>query len=117
MNWDDYTPEQRLEFCGVPYPKVTVCRRPDYEIQYEQLGVHTFVHVNVHRWTPTVKNEFERDCNALQELLNGPVMVLCRNSDNKLRKFCAKFGFEPALDVVTAEGEPAVVLIRKKKHG
>jgi hypothetical protein len=116
MNWDDYTPEQRVAICGVPYPKVTVCRRPSYEIQYEQVGEHTFVHVIVHKWTAGAKVAFEQNCNALQLLLDGPVHVLCPLSDKKLFKFCTQFGFEPALDMVTAEGEPAVVLIRNKKQ-
>lgn len=117
MNWDDYTPDERVAICGVPYPKVTVCRRPEYEIQYEQIGEHTLVHVTVHQWTPASQASFAGDCDALQDLLNGPVMALCLLSDTKLRKFCAKFGFEPVLDVVTADGAPAVILRRNKKHG
>lgn len=92
-----------------------MCRRPSYEIQYEQVGEHTFVHVIVHRWTAGAKIAFEQNCNALQLLLNGPVYVLCPLSDKKLLKFCTQFGFEPALNTVTAEGEPAVILIRNKK--
>jgi hypothetical protein len=116
MNWDSYTPEERLNICGVPFPKVTVCRREHYEIQYEQLDGHTFVHVNVKGWSPTVKDDFTRDCDALQELLDGPVMVLCTNS--KLRRFCEMFGFVHLMDAVTNEGTPATVLIRnKKQHG
>jgi hypothetical protein len=117
MNWDRMTPDQREALCGVPYPKVTVCRRPDYTIQYEQVGDCTLVHVNVSRWTPSIKAEYARDVDALQELLDGPVFALCEVRNTKLRKMCVMFGFEPWLDVVTAEGEPAVVLKRNKKHG
>jgi hypothetical protein len=118
MDWDTMSPDEREALCGVPYPKVTVCRRPHYIIQFEQVDRHTFVHVQVARWTPTIRDDFTRDCDALQDLLDGPVLVLCTNRDNKLRKFCAMFGFEHALDAVTAEGEPASILVRnKKKHG
>jgi hypothetical protein len=121
MNWDDQRAaasprpkEERLNICGVPYPKVTVCRRAHYDIQYEQLGDHTFVHVNVKGWAPTVKDDFTRDCDALQELLNGPVMVLCTNP--KLRRFCEMFGFDHLMDATTHEGEPAAILIRRFKE-
>lgn len=96
---------------AIPYPKVTVCSRPDYEIQYEQVGPHTYVHVIVHRWTARTKDAFKRDCDALQDLLNGPVYVLCDNK--KLFKFCTMFGFEPVCSTDTAAGEPALILIRK----
>jgi hypothetical protein len=40
VNWD------------IPYPKVAVCKRPHYEIHYEQVGPHTYIHVAVHTsWT------------------------------------------------------------------
>ena len=95
----------------VPYPKVLVCKRPHYEILYEQVGPHIYVHVAVHtKWTKQVKLAFERDCNALQEQLGGPVYVLCTNQ--KLFKFCTQFGFKPVCSVDTAAGEPALILIR-----
>jgi hypothetical protein len=116
VNWDDFTPQARLRLCGVPYPKVTVCRREHYTIQYEQIEEHTFVHVSVLGWSPTVKDEFTRDCDALQELLDGPVLVLCDSP--KLRRFCSMFGFEHLMDATTRDGNPATILIRnKKKHG
>jgi hypothetical protein len=100
MSWD------------IPYPKVAVCKRPHYEIHYEQVGPHTYIHVAVHTsWTRQVKREFERDCDALQEQLGGPVFVLCDNA--KLFKFCTLFGFKPVCSTATAGGEPAMILIRK----
>lgn len=99
MNWD------------IPYPKVTVCKRPHYEIQYEQIGPYTFVHVNVTSWRGHIRHSFERDCNALQEVLGGPVYVLCDNA--KLFKFCTLFGFKPVCSTATAGGAPALILIRK----
>jgi hypothetical protein len=113
VNWDNYSPEERQKLCGVPYPKVTVCRREHYEILYEQLAQHTFVHVNILGWSPTVKDEFARDCDALQELIGGPVLVFCDNP--KLARFCRMFDFEHLMDAATSEGEPAQILIRQVK--
>jgi hypothetical protein len=99
VNWD------------IPYPKVTVCKRPHYEIQYEQVGPHTFVHLVVDTWTLGVKKELYTDCDRLQALLGQPVYVLCDNA--KLFKFCTLFGFKPVCSTATAGGAPALILIRK----
>jgi hypothetical protein len=99
VNWD------------IPYPKVSVCKRPHYEIHYEQVGPHTYIHVDVARWSPRVFREFQRDCDSLQGLLASPVFVLCDNA--KLFKFCTLFGFKPVCSTATAGGEPAMILIRK----
>jgi hypothetical protein len=99
VNWD------------IPYPKVAVCKRPHYEIHYEQVGPHTFIHVDVNQWTPAIKDAFRRDCDCLQEHLGGPVFVLCDNA--KLFKFCTLFGFKPVCSTATAGGAPALIMIRK----
>jgi hypothetical protein len=114
MNWDDLAPEEREELCGVPHPKVTVCARPEYTIQYEQVGRHTFIHVIVVRWSPSIKDRFARDCDTLQGLLDGPVLVLCNN--RKLCKFCLMFGFEHWADVAT-DGKTVILIRNNKKHG
>jgi hypothetical protein len=99
VNWD------------IPYPKVAVCKRPHYEIHYEQVGDHTFVHLNVYKWGVGVKKELDADCDRLQALLGNPVFVLCDNA--KLFKFCTLFGFKPVCSTATAGGEPAMILVRR----
>ena len=94
----------------IPYPKVVVCKRPHYEILYEQVGPHTYVHVNVTNWRGHIRRAFEQDIKLLHELLGGPVFVLCNNK--KLFKFCTQFGFKPVCSVDTAAGEPALILKR-----
>lgn len=95
-----------------PYPRVIACKRPAYEIQYEQVGPHTFVHVIVSAWTPKTKDEFSRDINILHGMLDMPVFVLCDNA--KLYKFCSMFGFKP---ICSVDGAAVILKRDNKKHG
>lgn len=113
---DRLTPEERFELCGVHFPKVTVCRRPGYIIQFEQCNDSTFAHATVTHWTPSARVSFVRDLDALQVLLDGPLLVLCPLANTKLRKFCGLVGFHYALSLTTNDGEDSEILIRYKKN-
>src|SRR5579863_37689 len=111
-----------FEITGLHYPKVPVCRRPEYEIAYEQYGEHTFCHVRFHvPWSPSVMRKYAADVQRLMALHGGPILACVDLADVKLQRFARLFGFEPKLYLpANGEGEDKLILCltakKKKKN-
>ncbi len=114
IDTDRLTPEECYKLVGVHHPKVPVCRRPEYEIMFEQFGAYTFAHARFFKpWTQEVKRKFKADADALVALHGGPLFVFIKNGDVKLRKFARMAGFRHAMNVVTFDGTPAEIMARQ----
>lgn len=93
--------------------KVSVVRRPDYEISLEQVRTHgldlpdpvTFIHADVQRWGAGVERAFRADLVSLRSLLASPIFAFIREDNSLLQKFAARMGFSRLLPVSRADGE------------
>lgn len=67
--------------------KVPVVNRKDYTMYLELFEGMLWFHTDVHGWTSAVKKEYLKDLNALQNLVNVPLVALVAEEDIKLAKF------------------------------
>lgn len=81
------------------YFKVPVCKRPEYTISFEEHINGTFAHCDVFRWNRTVRNSLLKDWNEVAEKHGGPLFVFKEQTNEKLSKFIALFGFIKLLDI------------------
>ena len=58
----------------------------------EFFGGMLWFHTDVFKWTPVIKEEFIKDLNTLQTLVNVPLVALIDNI--KLAKFAKIIGFK-----------------------
>jgi len=63
---------------------VPVVRRPDYTIYLERAYGREWLHIDVTRWTASVKRQIKTDMDALMRLHGGPIYAL--NSPNGFAK-------------------------------
>lgn len=110
MDLDQLTPQQRYEVTGVYYPRVPVCRRPEYEITYENFEEVTFLHMEMKApWTPRVRRQFQVDLNMLLALHGGPGFVVSPAGDKKHHKFLSQFGFECVGPITMLDGSAKLI--------
>lgn len=88
---------------------VDVIVRPEYAVRYEQWDGLTFVHVDVHQWTPRVARQFRDDIDTAHHLLGRPVYALRRPEAPNQPKFLALHGFVPCGHVNDAEGRRVAI--------
>lgn len=95
-------------------PRVIVCKRKDYVIRFENVSDLTFVHIEVNKWSSTVRRYLSKDWNALFSLHGGPIYALNEpHNDLKHQKFMRLFGFEFSQSIFTQDGERFVFARRK----
>ena len=70
-----------------------VINRPEYIISFGQFGPCTFVHTNINKWSPEIKERLSDEFDLLFYLHGGPLYVIA--PDDKVAKFAMMFGFEP----------------------
>jgi len=99
-----------MKTIGVP-----VIRRDAYTLSLEQYENLTFVHMNVYKWTKTVREEFTSSLDKLMELHRGPLFAIHEPVNNKQRKFFMMFGFEYYQDVLGMDGETRHLYIRTRR--
>jgi len=72
--------------------KIPVVLRKNYIMYLELCHGMLWFHTDVYTWTHKVKQEFIKDLNTLQTLVNVPLVALIDNK--KLAKFAKLIGFK-----------------------
>lgn len=67
--------------------KVPVVIRPDYVMYLELYENMLWFHTDVYKWTKQVKQEYLKDLNTLQTLVQVPLVALVEIENYKLAKF------------------------------
>lgn len=96
--------------------RVPVVQRPEYQILYEQYENLTFVHCNVYKWTPSVKQKLIKDADVLVELHGGPIYTIHEPEDRKHFKFIELFDFKFVQQIFGEDGKIRHLYIRTKKE-
>lgn len=72
--------------------KTPVAIQPAYTIYFERFADRTWTHADVHKWTPSIKKEFNMVHGLLQQMHNEP--FYCLTDNPKLEKFVQSLGYE-----------------------
>lgn len=67
--------------------KVPVVIRPDYVMYLELYENMLWFHTDVYKWTKQLKQEYLKDLNTLQTLVQVPLVALVEIENHKLAKF------------------------------
>jgi len=70
--------------------KTPVAIQPAYTIYFERFADRTWTHADVHKWTPSIKKEFNMVHGLLQQMHNEP--FYCLTDNPKLEKFVQSLG-------------------------
>lgn len=82
------------DIVGEHHLKVPVVRKNEYAILLEEHLEGTFIHCEVHSWTPALARSLAADFKLLCELHGGPIHALHDSGDRKHKKFLKLYGFE-----------------------
>jgi len=84
--------------------KVPVVNREHY-IQYiEYFNDLHFLHTDVFKWSKDIKQEYLKDLDTLQRLLDSPLFGVVEDTNTKLAKFGEKIGFSYVKDLDGHDG-------------
>ena len=83
--------------------KVPVVNREHY-IQYiEYFNDLHFLHTDVFKWSKEIKQEYLKDLDTLQRLLDSPLYAVVEVNNTKLSKFSNKIGFNYIEDLLGSD--------------
>jgi hypothetical protein len=84
--------------------KVPVVNREHY-IQYiEYFNDLHFLHTDVFKWSKEIKQEYLKDLDTLQRLLDSPLFGVVEDTNTKLSKFGESIGFSYVKDLDGHDG-------------
>lgn len=72
--------------------KTPVVIQPAYTIYFERFADRTWIHMDVHKWTPEIKKELVQVQSLLQMMHSEP--FYCLSDNPKLEKFAQSIGYE-----------------------
>jgi len=67
--------------------KVPVVIRDDYTMYLEQYEGMLWFHTDVNKWTSSIKKEYLKDLDTLQDLVSIPLVALVDIDNTKLARF------------------------------
>jgi hypothetical protein len=74
--------------------KIPVVNRQSYVMYLELFQGIMWFHTDVYKWTSTVKKEYLKELNLLQQLVALPLVAMLDESNHKLIKFAKSIGFK-----------------------
>ena len=86
---------------------IVICA--EYTIFLEYFEDVFWFHVNVRKWTPSVKNMMLDDLKKLRDLVRMPLRALVDSENLKLQKFGQHLGWVVELETVLYDGSKAFV--------
>lgn len=92
--------------------KVPICVKDNYIIYIERVGLSNWMHADVHKWTPAVFKEFDKDLDIIFDLHGGPMFIMIDKENKKLQKFGKIFGFFPFTEVECYDGKTRLAFRR-----
>lgn len=88
---------------------IVICA--EYTISLEFFKSVFWFHVDVRKWTPSVKNMMLDDLKKLRDLVRIPLRALVESENLKLQKFGKKLGWVVEQEIVCDDGSKAFVYI------
>lgn len=83
--------------------KQVVISKEHYDMHVEQHEGYWFFHVDIHKWTPSVKRKYMEDLEAVYAVFN-PLYAIPQDVDKKRAKFGDITGFYPIGECVCNDG-------------
>jgi hypothetical protein len=107
----DPIPLQR-DMYGQVVIKLPVVNKNDYTMHIELYNGLLWFHTDIRKWTATVKNNFIKDLDLLQYLIEIPLIAMSRVSNKKLIKFGESIGFKYKQDFLGKDNHMYVIYTR-----
>jgi hypothetical protein len=92
--------------------KLPVVNKNDYTMHLELFNGLLWFHTDIRKWTATVKNNFIKDLDLLQYLIEIPLIAMSRVSNKKLIKFGESIGFKYKQDFLGKDNHMYVIYTR-----
>jgi len=92
--------------------KIPIVNRKDYTQYLEYFNNMHFLHTDVFKWSKEIKQQYIKDLNQLQSLLNVPLYGLVEIENDKLSKFGSKVGFKFVKNLLGNDGNTYKIFIR-----
>jgi hypothetical protein len=105
----------RFEFTG----RISLAKNEDYHLELDDFrrGDDQFLmlHCRVFRWKPSVLKRMLADWKFIRSVVVTQTLFASGDvDDDKFRRWCALFGFQPLMPVITECGEPRSLYVH---HG
>jgi len=107
----DPIPLQR-DMYGQVVIKLPVVNKNDYTMHIELFNGLLWFHTDIRKWTATVKDNFIKDLDLLQYLIEIPLIAMSRVSNKKLIKFGESIGFKYKQDFLGKDNHMYVIYTR-----
>ena len=93
--------------------KVPVCIRKDYTMYLEFFKGHLWFHIDIRKWSSSVKKDCDKDFSSIADLVGVAVLALIREEDIKLKRFAKCFGWTEKCQINLIDGSRAYIYASK----
>lgn len=89
--------------------KVPVVIRGDYVMYLEFFDNYLWFHIDIFKWSASVKKSCSRDLSKLKELTSVPLMALITEDNKKLKKFAECFKWHQKGQIMLNNGSKGYI--------
>lgn len=93
--------------------KVPVCIRKDYIMYFEYFKGRIWFHIDILKWSASIKKSCDKDLAKLLDLLGYPILALIHRDNVKLKRFAELFGWNKQGQIVLKDGTEAYIYASK----